>query len=83
MFNDAGNNTFAIFKNNGKVGIGTTSPQSTLQVNGYLQLSTVDGTPPEQDCDNASEYGRMKVDPTSGAPALYACTADGWIAFSH
>lgn len=60
----------------GNVGIGTTSPQSTLQVNGYVQLALTSGAPPAADCDNSSEYGRMKVDATNSK--LYVCTATGW-----
>jgi len=62
----------------GNVGIGTTSPQSALQVEGYLQLDVVSGTPPSVDCDEASERGRMKVD--SAAGLCFICMDSGWVA---
>jgi hypothetical protein len=63
---------------NGNLGIGTDSPQSTLQVNGYTQLALISGIPPSQDCDDVSELGRMKVD--SAAGLLYICMNSGWVA---
>jgi hypothetical protein len=62
---------------NGNVGIGTTSPQSALQVNGYTQLALTSGEPPSGDCDEASELGRMKVDNSAGV--LYVCVDSGWV----
>jgi hypothetical protein len=62
--------------NTGRVGIGTTTPQSTLQVNGYVQLALTSGAPPAADCDAEAEYGRMKVDATGNK--LYICTSTGW-----
>ena len=62
---------------NGNVGIGTNTPQSTLQVAGYVQLALTDGDPPpEADCDDSSEYGRMMVDQINSN--LYICVEDGW-----
>jgi hypothetical protein len=62
---------------NGNLGIGTTGPQSALQVIGYTQLDLTAGAPPTTDCDGASERGRMKVD--SAAGLLYICVTSGWI----
>ena len=62
----------------GNVGIGTTSPQSALQVKGYTQLDLTAGAPPAEDCDEASERGRMKVDPDTDT--LWVCMTSGWIA---
>jgi hypothetical protein len=59
------------------LGIGTTDPQSALQVEGYIQLDTLAGAPPAADCDEASERGRMKVDIVNDL--LYICTNSGWI----
>jgi hypothetical protein len=60
----------------GNVGIGTSTPQSALQVNGYIQLALTSGAPPAADCDEAAEYGRMKVDANSNK--LFVCTSTGW-----
>ncbi|HEV7375418.1 MAG TPA: hypothetical protein VGN95_11915 [Pyrinomonadaceae bacterium] len=62
--------------NSGSVGIGTTTPQSALQVSGYVQLDLTSGAPPAVDCDAVAEYGRMKVDATGNK--LYVCTSTGW-----
>jgi hypothetical protein len=62
------------------VGIGTSTPRSTLQVVGnYVQLPTVTGAPPPVgDCDEAGEAGRMVVR-TDGSTNLYVCTGvGGW-----
>jgi len=66
---------------NGNVGIGTETPQSTLQVNGYVQLALTDGAPPAADCDEPSEYGRMLIDPYKSC--MYICVADGWKPIKH
>jgi len=58
------------------VGIATSTPQSTLQVNGYVQLALTDGPPPAIDCNVAGHYGRMKVDAVNSK--LYVCTSTGW-----
>lgn len=63
--------------NLGNVGIGVSTPQSLLQVNGYLQLALTAGAPPAGDCDAANERGRMMVD--SAAGLLYICVASGWV----
>jgi hypothetical protein len=62
-----------------KVGIGTSSPHSTLQVvGGYIQLPTISGAaPPAADCAGPADYGRMIVR-TDGAITLYVCTVRGW-----
>ncbi len=55
------------------VGIGTSDPQSSLQIGGYIQLDLTAGAPPSSDCDGPSHYGRMVVD--AGAQSLYICVA--------
>ena len=61
-------------KQNGNVGIGTTSPQSRLHVadGGYLQAGDNNtGAPPAADCDAAAELGRISIDTTNNR--LYIC----------
>jgi len=58
----------------GNVGIGTITPNSELQVSGYIQLDTNSGLPPVTDCDDIDEVGRMKVDDSS--LTLYVCAYD-------
>ena len=66
--------------NNGYVGIGTQEPNSRLQISdGYLQLDVISGAPTILDCDDVSEYGRMKVDDTANTSKLYVCTPTGWL----
>ncbi len=59
----------------GNVGIGTTTPNSELEVVGYIQLDTISGTPPSGDCTSA-DIGRMKMD--SANNNLYVCSTNGW-----
>lgn len=70
----------------GSVGIGTASPQSTLQVTGnYVQIPNYSGSAPlASDCDQASEAGRMTIyTPNTGTPSasyLYICPqGGGWV----
>lgn len=62
---------------NGYVGIGTNTPKSHLQVNGYIQLALTSGAPPAADCNESTERGRMKVDNAAGV--LYICMDPGWV----
>ncbi|MFQ5795534.1 MAG: hypothetical protein ACE5JP_10860, partial [Candidatus Bipolaricaulia bacterium] len=61
---------------NGNVGIGTANPQSTLQVEGYIQLALTAGAPSNGDC-KATTKGRMKFDSATGT--LYICGDSGWV----
>jgi len=66
-----------IYYDDGDVGIGTTSPNSRLEItNGYFELDVSSGIPPTEDCDDIDEIGRMKVDDSSNS--LYVCTSNGW-----
>lgn len=77
-------NTFAEhmrIRANGNVGIGTTSPQSSLHVpdGKYAQFEDNNaGAPPAGDCDNDAERGRMSIDTTNNR--LYVCNGAtrGW-----
>ncbi|MBL6991175.1 MAG: hypothetical protein ISR65_15430 [Bacteriovoracaceae bacterium] len=75
--NGDSSNSFVV-ANGGNIGIGTTVPQSNLQVSGYIQLDLTSGAPPAADCDEASERGRMQVDNVNSV--LYICVNSGWIA---
>jgi len=70
--------TRLIIDTSGKVGIGTTDPQSELQVNGYIQMNANDGAPAAGDCDADAERGRMILDYTNNR--LYICNGAtrGW-----
>ncbi|MCE2506631.1 MAG: hypothetical protein J4F36_09250 [Nitrosopumilaceae archaeon] len=65
-----------VIDNDGNVGIGTSSPNSLLEINGYIELDTSAGTPPSADCNAADEIGRMKMD--SANDNLYVCSTNGW-----
>ena len=67
-----------VLKDDGNVRVGTTGPQSTLQVDGYVQLDLTSGAPPTPDCNAPAEYERMKLDPIAGL--LYICKTGGWVA---
>jgi hypothetical protein len=48
-----------------------------LRVNSYIQLAVTGGsTPPSEDCDDQSEYGRMLVDEIN--EGMYVCVSSGW-----
>jgi hypothetical protein len=69
-----------VVQDDGSVGIGTTGPKSALQITGYAQLDLTTGAPPAADCDDPTEYARMKVDATDAvAKKLWICTAAGWL----
>jgi hypothetical protein len=72
-----GKNSLDAYYGIGHVGIGTTTPQSALQVEGYVQLDTLTAAPPAADCDEASERGRVKVDIVNSL--LFICTNSGWV----
>ena len=66
---------------NGNVGVGTTAPNSLLEVDGsgYLQFShAVSGRPPATDCDSDEERGRLSIDTLNRR--LYICmgASRGW-----
>jgi len=57
----------------------TITPSGNIAIrNSYIQLSLTSGnTPPNSDCDESLEYGRMKVDEVNSL--LYICTQSGWV----
>ncbi len=83
---DGGTLTEAMIVNSdGKVGVNTSTPQSTLQVaNGYMQIPFLPNTsgPNSADCDSDSEGGRMVVTndgPPFNTTYLWVCGgAAGW-----
>jgi len=67
-----------IAKRPGNLGIGTTGPNSKLEVSGgYIELDTTTGAPPVGDCDAVDEIGRMKMDDSN--TNLYVCSSTGWV----
>ncbi len=56
---------------------GDLNTEGDMHVGGYVQLDTVAGAPPAEDCDEASEEGRMKFDPVS--EVFYLCATSGWV----
>jgi hypothetical protein len=72
------NKSSLFVRDDGNVGIGTKSPQSALQVDGYIQLALTSGAPPDADCNEESEEGRMKFNPI--LDVLYICSGEsGWV----
>ncbi len=66
---------------NGNVGVGTTTPQSKLQVvDNYMQIPFTTSAPPATDCDEAGEAGRLIIYKDGfGNIFLYYCGGvDGW-----
>jgi hypothetical protein len=61
---------------NSNVGIGTKTPQSALQVAGYIQFALTSVAPPPTDCDAITERGRMKVDNVNAK--VYLCVDASW-----
>jgi len=70
-------NDAVVINESGNVGIGTTSPNSPLDVGGYIQVLDQVSGPPVADCNEASEYGRMVV-VTGVSRGLYVCLDNGW-----
>jgi len=76
LFQMNSNGSFIVI--NGKIGIGTISPNSELEVKGYLELDLLSGSaPPAGDCDETSERGRMVIEEINGL--LYICVNAGWV----
>ena len=70
------------YKSDGNLGIGTTGPDSTLQVGDegdstreYMQIDAESGAPAAGDCDANAETGRLVVDYTNNR--FYVCNALG------
>lgn len=54
-----------------------TRSNKNVTIGGYIQLALSAGQPPDSDCDEPSELGRMKVDNDAGS--LYICVDSGWV----
>ena len=71
-------------ESSGEVGIGTTAPESLLQVGsgGYLQFSkSFAGAPTAADCDTDAERGRITIDTTNNLVYLCNGATRGWDSF--
>lgn len=89
-FNSDNTKEFFSIASSSNVGIGTTTPASTLQVgtprdatNHYMQMDASSSTiPASGDCDNNLETGRyfLYASSTAGGSRLYVCTGatNGW-----
>ena len=68
----------------GNVGIGTDTPNSTLQVNWYLQITTMSYSPlSASDCDQVEEVGRMRIwSSNSSTHKICFCPQDLWQGYS-
>ncbi len=62
---------------NGKVGIGTDTPQSILHVDGYIQIGTCSSAPSSADC-KPNTAGRIIFNTTNNT--LYMCNGSSWVA---
>jgi hypothetical protein len=61
-----------------RVGVGTSDPQSALQIEGdYLQIPISATLPPGADCDEDRELGRMLLIGAPGPAQLRICRKDG------
>ncbi|MBI4425009.1 MAG: hypothetical protein HY554_14855 [Elusimicrobia bacterium] len=76
----AGQELLAV-KGDGKVGIGTSAPKSSLQVaSGHIQFPFVGSAPAAAECDSADEAGRVVVyanTAAAGDAQLYICDWTG------
>ena len=72
-----------IVRADGRVGVGTSNPQSALQISGgCIEVPAVDNAsgvpPPSADCNSADQAGRMTV---SAAGQIWVCLGTaGWVA---
>jgi hypothetical protein len=62
----------------GNVGIGTTSPVSKLQVDGYIQMDMNNGAPAAGDCDSNTERGRTIMDYSNNRVYICNGATRGW-----
>ncbi len=73
----------------GNVGIGTSSPESTLSIgtvadatDSYIQIDSESGSPPSGDCDADTERAREIFDHTNLVRCTCGGAAEGWLCSS-
>lgn len=62
-----------IVQDTGEVGIGTTAPMATLDINGFMKLEVQTVAP---SCTGGDHYGRIAI---TTAYRVCACSASGWV----
>lgn len=72
-----GSNSFFVNESGDRVGIGTTDPQTSLDVNGLIKLRAYNTS--ERPVCNAELLGAIYYDSVAERP--FVCTSTGWLIF--